>query len=339
MDELIMLSAAESGLSKVPSEIKILPLGTVSSRKGTFLVDDRSVEMILKDFRGRKLDLVIDYEHQTLMNVQAPAGGWITELYKGPDAIVAKVEWTPKALEYLKNREYRYLSPVIKVQKDGRVSAIQSVALTNTPAIDGMFAMCKDNTEMKGENEMDLKKLAAILGLPEGATEADVENALKAAVEKAMKGDETVLEGSAIGEVVANSTVLSLLELPENASTADVTARIMSLKNGDTQLAMRVQQLENEAKEREADMAVEAALKAGKIAAAQKEWARAYALKDKEGFQSFVSLTPAAVPMGKLPLTDAKQETSEDAVMTEILKNTGISADDYKKYADKEVVL
>lgn len=86
-------------------------------------------------------------------------------------------------------------------------------------------------------------------------------------------------------------------------------------------------------------MAVEAALKAGKIAAAQKEWARAYALKDKEGFQSFVSLTPAAVPMGKLPLTDAKQETSEDAVMTEILKNTGISADDYKKYADKEVVL
>lgn len=87
---------------------------------------------------------------------------------------------------------------------------------------------------------MDLKKLAAILGLPEGATEADVENALKAAVEKAMKGDETVLEGSAIGEVVANSTVLSLLELPENASTADVTARIMSLKNGDTQLAMRV---------------------------------------------------------------------------------------------------
>ena len=276
MDELIMLSAAESGLSKVPSEIKILPLGTVSSRKGTFLVDDRSVEMILKDFRGRKLDLVIDYEHQTLMNVQAPAGGWITELYKGPDAIVAKVEWTPKALEYLKNREYRYLSPVIKVQKDGRVSAIQSVALTNTPAIDGMFAMCKDNTEMKGENEMDLKKLAAILGLPEGATEADVENALKAAVEKAMKGDETVLEGSAIGEVSA---------------------------------------------------------------AAQKEWSRAYALKDKEGFQSFVSLTPAAVPMGKLPLTDAKQETSEDAVMTEILKNTGISADDYKKYADKEVVL
>ena len=56
----------------------------------------------MAQFKGRHLDLVIDYEHQTLKDVQAPAGGWIKDIYKGDDALVAKVEWTPKAQEYLK---------------------------------------------------------------------------------------------------------------------------------------------------------------------------------------------------------------------------------------------
>ena len=107
-----------------------------------FNVDDESFELIRKQFKDRKLDLVIDYEHQTLSDVQAPAGGWIKDLYKGEDAIIAKVEWTPKAAEYLKNKEYRYLSPVVLVRKrDQKATAIHSVALTNTPAIDGMFAL------------------------------------------------------------------------------------------------------------------------------------------------------------------------------------------------------
>ena len=89
---------------------------------------------------------------------------------KGADAIIGKVQWTQKAKEYLKNREYRYLSPTIMVRKDRRVSAVSSVALTNSPAIDGMPAMCKDNGLTKGENTMDLKKLIEVLGLAEDAT-------------------------------------------------------------------------------------------------------------------------------------------------------------------------
>ena len=39
-------------------------------------------------------------------------------------------------------KEYRYLSPVVLVRKrDQKATAIHSVALTNTPAIDGMFAL------------------------------------------------------------------------------------------------------------------------------------------------------------------------------------------------------
>lgn len=148
MAKLIACAGQGVELSGVPTEIKILPLGRVHSQKGDFNVDDESFELIRKQFKDRKLDLVIDYEHQTLSDVQAPAGGWIKDLYKGEDAIIAKVEWTPKAAEYLKNKEYRYLSPVVLVRKrDQKATAIHSVALTNTPAIDGMEISYDDEQE------------------------------------------------------------------------------------------------------------------------------------------------------------------------------------------------
>ncbi|MDY2654983.1 MAG: phage protease [Eisenbergiella porci] len=138
----IVCAADQVAVDGVPEEIKILPLGVVHNVHQDFLVDDESCQAIINQFENRKIDLVIDYEHQTLFNVQAPAGGWIKEIYKGEDALIAKVEWTPKAQEYLKNKEYRYLSPVVNVRKsDGRAVSISSVALTNTPAITGMFSV------------------------------------------------------------------------------------------------------------------------------------------------------------------------------------------------------
>lgn len=83
MAKLIACAGQGVELSGVPTEIKILPLGRVHSQKGDFNVDDESFELIRKQFKDRKLDLVIDYEHQTLSDVQAPAGGWIKDLYKG----------------------------------------------------------------------------------------------------------------------------------------------------------------------------------------------------------------------------------------------------------------
>jgi phage I-like protein len=111
LEGIVICSGGMVDVEGVPEEIKILPLGHVHSQKGDFEVDDESVELIRKQFKSRKLDLVIDYEHQTLKDVQAPAGGWIEDIYKGEDAVVAKVKWTDKAKEYLRNREYRYLSP------------------------------------------------------------------------------------------------------------------------------------------------------------------------------------------------------------------------------------
>lgn len=129
-----------ANLTEAPECIRVLPLGYISSENGDFLVDNESFQMMKKYMEHRAVDIVIDYEHQTLKDVQAPAGGWIKELVLKNDGIFAKVEWTKKAKHYLGNREYRYISPVVMVRKrDHKVSRLHSVALTNTPAINGMM--------------------------------------------------------------------------------------------------------------------------------------------------------------------------------------------------------
>lgn len=351
MAKLIACAGQGIELSGVPTEIKILPLGRVHSQKGDFNVDEESFELIRKQFKDRKLDLVIDYEHQTLSDVQAPAGGWIKELYKGEDAIIAKVEWTAKAAEYLKNKEYRYLSPVVLVRKrDQKATAIHSVAFTNTPAIDGMFALVNSldiEDISKGGNIMDLKELAKALGLPETATEEEIKKAVEDAAKAAeklkemeeKKPEDKPGEGGKpqeVTEVVANSTILSMLGLKEGAKTEDVAASIMALKTGTPDTQAELLALKQRMQERDADEEVQKALKAGKITAAQTGWAKSYALKDMDGFKGFVEKAPVVVPPGKLELKDAPAAQGSDEVDVAILKNMGVSMEDVKKYSGKE---
>lgn len=346
MANLIVCAGTGVDVSGVPEEIKILPLGRVHSQKGDFTVDDESFELIQRQFKNRRLDLVIDYEHQTLEDVQAPAAGWIKELYKGTDAIIAKVEWTQKGAEYLKNKEYKYLSPVVLVRKkDQKAAVLHSAALTNTPAIDGMFPLVNavhiDELTTEGGKIMDLKELAKLLGLPEDATEEDIKKAV-AAGQKA-KEEQEKKEEPKTGqekppeqtEVVANSTILSMLGLKTDARTEDVAASIMELKAGGMDVQQELLALKERLEEQEAEEMVKEALKAGKITAAQKEWAKTYALKDREGFKGFMDKAPVVVPVGKMELQSAP-ENDQPEVDPMILKACGITKEDVEKYGARK---
>lgn len=333
----VACAAGQITVDGVPEEIKILPLGMVHNVHQDFMVDDESCQAIINQFKNRKLDLVIDYEHQTLKDIQAPAGGWIKDIWMGKDALVAKVEWTPKAREYLQNKEYRYLSPVVLVRKsDGKAVALHSVALTNTPAIDGMFAIVNsagfpagEIDDPEGGKGMEfLQALAAMLGLPETTTEEDVQKA----VEELLKKGSEAKTGT---ETVANSTILTMLDLKADAKTEDVTAKIQQLQNGGAGMAAEVTALKERLAKREADEAVAVALKDGKISSAQKEWAAGYALKDPAGFKNFCEKAPSVVPMGTIAPKGPETKGTK-TVDTVVLKNLGLTKEDLEKYADKE---
>ena len=341
--ELTVRPLSGIDLSGVPEVIRVLPKGHVSSTKGDFEVDDRDIAGIIRQFKARRLDLVIDYEHQTLSDVQAPAAGWIKDLYPGEDALMARVEWTQKGREYIANKEYRYLSPVVLVKKaDQHAAVFHSAALTNTPAITGMFAIINSDAlsiEEEEEPRMELSALIELLGLEEGTAEEDVLKRIKELTQQAAEegqGGQEGKEGPAKEgtQLVANKTVLDLLGLPEDARTEDVTARIMAFKAGDSALQRRVTELEKQAASQKAEELVGLAMKDGKLSPAQKEWAVAYALSDPKGFAKFVEKAPVVVPMGKTAF--AADERKQDGVDWRILKNQGVTEEDLKKYGGME---
>lgn len=343
MSKKLILSVSSSEINGVPNVVKLLPLGLVKSQKGDFIVDEESFQRIKNTFKERGIDIVIDYEHQTLEDVQAPAGGWIKDLFLQDGAIAAKVEWTPKAEEYLKNKEYKYLSPVVLVRKsDQKAVVLHSVALTNTPAIDGMFAIVNsiniDDFEEGGFEMEFLKQLAKLLGLDENATEEQIMQAIKTNIGEVEKLKEELKKKDSSGtetETVANKVICGLLGLDaKTAKTDDMAAAIMALKNPANFVPVaEFNKLKERLDKKDTEELVTKALKAGKITAAQKEWAEEYALKDPEGFKKFVEKAPQAVPMGELDIEETKHESSKltETTMT-VCKMLGVSKEDLEKY-------
>lgn len=117
MSDFLTLKGGEVDVGGAPEVISVLPFGHVVSQKGEFDVDEESLAAMKAQIAERGVDLVVDYEHQTLTGDRAPAAGWVKELFAEDGHIKARVEWTLPAKQYLENKEYRYLSPVITVRK------------------------------------------------------------------------------------------------------------------------------------------------------------------------------------------------------------------------------
>lgn len=341
MDDFLTLKGGEVDVGGAPEIISVLPLGHVVSQKGEFDVDEESLELMKAQIAQRGVDLVVDYEHQTLTGDRAPAAGWVKEIFLDGGHVKARVEWTLPAKQYLENREYRYLSPVITVRKaDNKATGLHSLALTNTPAIEGMTPIVNSSNFKGGQINMEdfIKKLVELLGLGEDATDEQVIEALKACLEenKSLKENAEAAPPPDEDNVVANKAALDLLGLKAGATAADVTAQIMALKGG---VDGRVKVLEEKLANRDATEAVEMALKAGKITPAMREWAQEYALKSPEGFKAFVDKAPQVVPMSEvaggtetLPL---KADDLDDATRL-ACKQIGVAPEDVVKYGMKK---
>lgn len=309
----------------VPEWVQVFPLGLVKSIKGNFIVDDQSISLIINWFKQRGNDVVIDYEHQTLEGDQAPASGWVKEFAdRGKDGLWARVEWTPRATEYITNKEYRYFSPVVVVRNsDRRAMAIHSIGLTNAPAMSGMKPIVnKDNEEDDGMEFLAL--VAGLLGLGADATEEKALAAIKALKEAEIPP--------------AHKEVLDLLDLKEGANLVEIKGKVIALKNpAGFVSAEEFKVLSDRLAMRDRDELVTLALNAGKISPAQKSWAEEYALKDSSGFKAFVENAPPVVPLKPVtPKEPVGRGTVSDDVQLSINKMLDIDADTFKKFGGDE---
>jgi phage I-like protein len=207
------------------------------------------------------------------------------KLVADEDGIWAEpVEWTAAASAALSAKEYRYISPYFGHRKDGRVTRIFNAALTNRPELELKAAASQSDPDMMEDGDF-MKTIATALGLAEGATEADVLSAVNALV-----GDRTAI-CSALG-LAANAKVDEIRTAASQAGKVDPTKFVpISEFNA---LRVKVDGLD----ETRVAASVDAAIAAGKVTPAGREWALGYAKDNPEGFAKFVGFQPEIVGEG-----------------------------------------
>ncbi len=178
-----------------PEEMLLVRYGrntfTKNGQRGEFEFSEADADAVIAEFSQRGKDLVVDYDHQTLSGKKAPAAGWIESLTKTAQGLAGKIKyWTGEASNYLKNGEYRYISPVLNFSRRGKsVSALHSVALTNHPALHEMPALVADDQA----GIVPARKLPGCSAIPAGSPHFN-------AAKNAARSKHTVWQGLPLDE-------------------------------------------------------------------------------------------------------------------------------------------
>jgi len=335
-----------------PETFQLLPYGRIDIEgEEPAYLDEGSTVSVMSIFERRGNDMVIDYEHQTLKDVQAPAAGWIKKFIdKGKEGLWVVVDWTERAKEYVAKKEYRYFSPVFWVDIQTRkVVKIVNVALTNEPKLNNLrpiiAKMDKDinqelsNKNKNGENRKESKmfeKLKKLFGLASDADEDKVVEAVEAVVAK-KKDLEKAAEKPP--EVVACKEVMEALSLGDDADKEAVVAAISGLGiTGDIakDLNQQVAKLQQEITEMKQEDLVKLALDNGKTSPEELDkWARKLAKVNPGLFKDIVLSKPrgSVIPVDRVnALEDDGKTGAADEVQLSINKMMGIDEETWKKH-------
>ncbi|MFN3370996.1 MAG: phage protease [Sphingomonadaceae bacterium] len=292
--------------------IQLLPIGVIELRdgRGPFLLPRAAAAAVIEATRAHagRTAIMVDYDHQHHFGVrdgvaaQAPAAGWIdpATLEADDQGIWATVEWTPAARARLEAREYRYISPLFAFDpKSKEVRSILAAGLTNVPAIEALAAAA--SAQHPETKLMELSKIAAALGLADSATEAEVLARLE---------ELSGAAGTAAATSQAIAVAASRLGLKPDASVDELVAAAAQkadpAKFVPFSALEALQQTVSRLSAERAEGIVAAAMAAGKVAPALKDWAIAYATSDEAGFRDWVAKAPAILEPGRADVAAAK---------------------------------
>jgi phage I-like protein len=138
---LISLCTVAITSNEAPEWIELIPAGKFSAvdGRGPFLNEDPEGVVAASIAKMPQVGLVLDYDHSTDLAAPegrpAPAAGWLKQFKVENGAIFARIEWTHDAAEALREKKYRYVSPVFEHDKAGHIERILRAALTNNPAL------------------------------------------------------------------------------------------------------------------------------------------------------------------------------------------------------------
>lgn len=249
----------------LPDWLPMIPAGTFTGRDGRSWVNNNPDAIIRASLAYPKLPF--DIEHATELKgpkgEEAPAYGWIDE-YRVSDGVVeAHVTWTDDGAAQLRARKYLYYSPAFRFTADGQVTRLSSAALTNKPNLD-LPAL---NSE---ENAMTVPvQIVTVLGLAATATADDAVKAIQQ-----LKTSEQV--------------ALNRAENPDLSKFIPVETHNLALNR-----AKDAEQKLADIATREAEALVDAAIKSGKVAPANRDMYLA-TCRTEDGCKQFADFVKGA---------------------------------------------
>ena len=319
MDLALNFELSESG--KAPEELPLIPAGSFSGRDGRTW-QNSDPQAVINETRRVGRDVPLDIEHATELKgpkgEPAPAQAWIKvdQLEVRNGTVWGRVEWNDHGRQLVESKSYKYYSPAFYWDKSGQVRLLKSVALTNTHNLRELPALNHETNSQKPSGESDDMKLSAAirqaLGLQEDADEA-------AAV-------------SAIGTLKTDRQLaLNRAETPDAdkfVPKADYELALNRATTAETSL--------KSFQDKEIEAEVDAAIKAGKVAPASKDYHLATCRQEGglERFKSFVESAPQIVST-EADKGGKKPEGSEQCQLTDeqlaLCHQMNISEEDFLK--------
>jgi phage I-like protein len=321
---------------QAPEWVHLLPAGTVSTfdGRGPYRVKD-AAQLASASLQAAAGRMPIDENHSTDLaapqGLPAPARGWMVELQSREDGIWGRVEWTDEGQQLVTSKAYRGISPVIVLQKDGRISAILRASLVNQPNLRGLTALHAQ------ENNMEiLAKLRKLLGLADDADETAVMAAcekLKAPDNKPALQAQLAPIAKAVGlkDDADQAAVLQAITSLSSKPNAGVEALQAELRTVTTTL----NSLQSSVSTEKATTFVDAAIKAGRVGvkALRDHYIAMHAI-DAARVEKEINAMPILTASGALPTPPAADKDGKIALNAEQLNAAKVLGIDPEKYRE-----
>lgn len=310
----LVFEIASGADALVPTEAHLLPVGPFRSTDGrpeeceAWQLDAAIASQVIARMAAQKNDTLIDYEHQSLRSEwngqPVIAAGWFHDMEwrDGKGLYAVGVDWTDTAKGHIQKKEYRYISTVFfYYERTGEVIEVASVALTNTPALDGLdsldmaalskrFNLSLEKNDMAGEQE----KIAALTTERDGL--------------KAQMATLTTERDSLNTKVAALTTERDALKARVEALDQEKAAAALTKETEDHKALLK------------------AALTDGRLTPAQKPWA------EKQSLAALTEYLEATSPLALLNKQVDGKQTATAALSKEqadMAEKMGVSAEDY----------
>ena len=125
-------------------EVNVSPVGIFygSDAEGNAIPEnltEESLQRLADQLNSSNQQILVDADHascRTGIERDTSACGWLEKFFVKPlKGLWAKLKLTNKGRDLVENRVYRFLSPVFKLDDNGEPIQLNSVAMTNCPAL------------------------------------------------------------------------------------------------------------------------------------------------------------------------------------------------------------